>query len=238
MKGPGTSMRRESGPAELLSVADLEAVFFDFDGVILESSQIKDNAFLQLFANYPQHHERILEHHRRHLGHSRFEKFEWIYGELLGQPLEASARAALGARFSELVGRSMRKCPFVPGARELLAALAGRVDCFLVSGTPQRELETVVADRALDKYFREVRGTPPAKPASFRALVERYRLDPGSVLAIGDGVSDYEAARATGVAFVARETPESHQDWSPHPVVTVASLAELFAPLGLEVEPS
>ena len=41
---------------------------FDFDGVILESGDIKTQAFLELFAGYPQFRGTILEYHLGHWG--------------------------------------------------------------------------------------------------------------------------------------------------------------------------
>ena len=215
------------------TAGQLRAVFFDFDGVILESAEIKDDAFRELFSHLPEHHERILEHHHRHLGRSRCEKFEWIYEELLGLPLEKSESTALGRRFSDLVRARMLDCPYTPGVISLLDSLSDRVDCFVVSGTPQEELEALVGERGLARYFRAVVGSPPRKSESFQALFSRYDLPPREVLAIGDALSDYEAAMSAGVRFVARISSSSRQDWSHLSVVTVRSLDELMEPLGL-----
>lgn len=211
----------------------LRAVFFDFDGVILESVAIKDQAFQQLFSDHPEHLDRILKHHRVHLGHSRFEKFEWIYRELLRRPLGNRESLVLGKRFSALVEAGVLSCPMVPGARELLEALRGsHLESWVVSATPQRELESIIDQRELGKYFREVHGAPPTKTEIFATLLDRHGLEPQEVLAIGDGLSDYHAAEAAGVSFVARTSDSSHQDWSSIPVPTVSNLAELLGPLG------
>ena len=41
----------------------IDAIFFDFDGVILESMNIKGWAFEKLFEKYPEHIEKIVEFH-------------------------------------------------------------------------------------------------------------------------------------------------------------------------------
>ena len=218
-------------PTQLPDAADLRAVFFDFDGVILESVSIKDDAFRELFAHLPQHIDRILEHHRRHLGRSRFEKFEWIYRELLDRALDDGESLALGEGFSTLVRKQMLSCPMVPGASALLRALQGRLECLVVSATPQEELEFIVEQRQLGAFFREVCGSPPGKVEIFSALLERNQLEPHEVLAIGDGLSDYRAAESTGVHFVARDSASSRQDWSAIPVPRISDLTELLGPL-------
>ncbi|MFQ5525880.1 MAG: HAD family hydrolase [Thermoanaerobaculia bacterium] len=221
------------GARDLPDPAGLRAVFFDFDGVILESVSIKDGAFRDLFAHLPEHLDRILEHHREHLGHSRFEKFEWVYRRLLRRPLDEGESRRLGESFSRRVEERMLSCPAVPGAVELLSALRGRIECMVVSGTPQAELERLIDGRDLRRYFRDVRGTPPAKGRHFVELLHRYRLEPEEVLAVGDGLSDYRAAQDAGTHFVARSSASSGQDWSSIPVPTISDLTDLFPLFGV-----
>ncbi len=218
-----------------MAVADLVprplgAVCFDCDGVILESTAIKSRAFLELFADHPQHLEAILAHHRENLGLSRFRKFEWIYRRLLGRDLEGEESRRLGERYSALVLEGALNCPLVPGAPELLAELRGRVPLFLVSGTPQEELELIVRRRRLEVYFNEVRGTPETKESILADLLRRYALAPAAVLLVGDGLSDLKAAAATGIRFVGRRTPEADSDF-PTGVPVVRDLHELRAAL-------
>ncbi len=56
-----------------------KAIIFDFDGVILESMDVKTKAFALLFKDYPEHLPAVLALHQTHGGMSRFEKFEIIY---------------------------------------------------------------------------------------------------------------------------------------------------------------
>ena len=150
----------------------LRGVFFDFDGVLLESAGIKTDAFRDLYSGLAELLPRILEHHRQNLGVSRFRKFEWVHRELLGKPLSDAERISLGERYSELVLRRTLTCPEVPGARELLSALAGRTRSFVVSATPQEELELIVERRELAPYFDEVRGSPEVKESILRDLLQ------------------------------------------------------------------
>jgi phosphoglycolate phosphatase-like HAD superfamily hydrolase len=46
-----------------------------------------------------------------------------------------------------------------------------------------------------------------------RDVMARFGLSPAQGLFVGDGISDYEAARATGVGFLARDTPPIHDHW-------------------------
>ena len=52
-------------------------IIFDFDGVILESVDIKTQAFAELFSEYPDHLEDIIKHHKNNSGVSRYEKIKY-----------------------------------------------------------------------------------------------------------------------------------------------------------------
>ena len=222
---------------EASTVAPLRAIAFDFDGVILESGSIKQQAFLDLFADRPDLQASILAHHRRHLGVSRFDKIAWIHRELLGRPLGPEELAAEGRRYSALVLEQVLACPMVAGAEELLRDLRGRVLCFVVSATPQEELESIVAERGLGGYFRELHGAPATKADVLAELLRRHDLSPQEMLMVGDGLSDYEAARLAGVPFILRRTTAQEELFGDIEAERIEDLAELGARLADRLAP-
>ena len=205
----------------------LRAVAFDFDGVILESGAIKQQAFLELYADRPDLQPAVLAHHRQNLGVSRYDKIAWIHRELLGRPLTPGELAEQGRRYSELVLEKVLACPMVAGAEELLRGLAGRGPCFVVSATPQEELELIVERRGLGGYFRELHGAPAAKADVLTDLLQRHALAADELLMVGDGLSDHRAARAAGVDFVLRQTAEQEELFRAVEVERVADMSEL-----------
>jgi phosphoglycolate phosphatase-like HAD superfamily hydrolase len=192
----------------------LRAIVFDFDGVILESADVKTEAFLELYAEHgAELVAKVREHHLANLGISRFKKFAWIAENLFGKPISEAESVSLGERFSALALARVLAAPMVPGAQEALEKLSDRLLLFVASGTPQGELDMIVEERGLKRYFREVWGTPSEKPAIVRDLLARYALTPDQVLFIGDGMSDHKAAVETGLHFLARSTPALREDW-------------------------
>ena len=193
----------------------IRAVVFDFDGVVLESADVKTDAFVELFASYgPDIAARVKEHHLANLGISRFVKFAWISDHLLGRKISEEESKQLGERFSALALDKILAAPFVPGAEAALAALAPEMPLFVASGTPDDELNAIVDQRGLRARFREVHGTPRDKPAILRDLMQRHGFAPNETLFVGDGASDHKAAAATGVEFLARDTPALHDHWT------------------------
>lgn len=205
----------------------LEAIVFDFDGVILESAAIKGAAFEELFADHPQHLASIRAHHLENLGVSRFAKFEWIYENLMHRPLSAAESESLGQRYSALVMEKTATSPFVPGALEALQSLSQRLPLFVASATPQEELSAVVRRRQLESYFVSVHGTPPAKAALLSTIIESGAFAPDRVLMIGDGVSDLDAAESAGCSFLARLDDKAPPQPFPDDVTRIRTLHEL-----------
>ncbi len=195
---------------------ELAAVFFDFDGVLAESLDIKVRAFTELYKEHgPEILERVLAHHRAHGGVSRIQKIRHCHQEMLGILLEPEELMALGRRFSDLVVDAVVDSAWVEGARELLDGLVGRLPLFVVSGTPEPELRDIVARRGMDDYFVTVRGSPPDKITVIRKLLAAHGLPAERVLFVGDAMTDYDAAQATGLRFIGRVPPGEESPFPP-----------------------
>ena len=183
----------------------IKAVIFDFDGVIVESSDIKTEAFRRLFEKeFPEQIEAIVDHHKRNMGISRFVKFRTVYERILRRELTAGQEAELGKRFSALVVDEVLKVSFVPGALNFLKSCKKQYVFFIVSGTPHEELSDIVRKRELSGYFQEVWGSPPEKAKMIQSILDRTGLKPFEAAFVGDAASDLEAAKETGVHFIAR----------------------------------
>jgi len=181
-----------------------EAIFFDFDGVILESVDVKSTAFGRLFSNYPDHLPEILALHERLGGISRFEKFRMIYQDILKMPYDASRAATLGKEFAGYVVDEVLACPMVVGAQDFLSQYARTLPIFVISGTPEDELYDIIVRRGLREYFREVHGSPKTKPEIIRDILNRFDWCANRVLLVGDAESDYLAAQVCGLRFIGR----------------------------------
>lgn len=189
----------------------IKAILFDFDGVILESADLKTVAFGKLFeGKFPDDKvKEFVEFHKKNMGISRFVKFRHFYNHIIHTSLPQEEEILLGDRFSALVLEEILKAPFVRGARETLETYYQKYPLFVASGTPSEELNLIVQKRGLSSFFREVRGTPETKPVIIRDLLSKCQLEPNEAVFVGDAESDLKASKETGIHFIARITPES-----------------------------
>jgi len=203
--------------------------------VILESVNIKTCAFADLFADHPEHTEKIVRLHVENGGTPRYEKFRIICTEFLGIPYDDEKERELAEAFSALVMKKVIGCPFVPGAEEFLEKWSGAVPIYVVSGTPMDEMEKIVGARGLGWAFRGVYGSPVKKSDWTKKLLKENGLDPARCRFVGDAGADLKAARAAGVPFVGRVKAGEFDPFEGEGVFPrVPDLTGLAAVLGLE----
>ena len=181
-----------------------EAVFFDFDGVILDSVDVKTKAFAKMFREYgPEVEIRVVEYHLNNGGGSRFDKFRYYYEEILNKPVNEEIIKSLSKQFSNLVVDGVLASPFISGAKESLKVLKkNSIPAYIVSGTPDNEIRLIIEKKGLNNYFKEVHGSPKKKWEICREIITKENYNPQNCLFIGDAMSDYEAAQKNGICFL------------------------------------
>lgn len=182
-------------------------VFWDFDGVIKDSVDVKTAAFERLFQPYgPEVARRVRQHHEAHCGVSRFDKIP-LYLTWAGEPANPAQVEAFCERFSQAVLQAVIDSPWVCGVREYLQQNFSRQYFVLVTATPQEEIEQIIAALGLSRCFREVHGAPTKKSHGIKLVLSRKKCAPPEALMIGDGDTDLQAAQANSVPFLLRCTP-------------------------------
>lgn len=210
--------------------ARFEAIVFDFDGVLVESADVKTCAFASLYAEHGSEVERqVVDYHLAHAGISRYKKFQYYQEQLLGIPYTSEEGERLSKRFSRLVVDVIVQSPYVAGAQEFLELHVGRVPMFVASGTPDGELHEIVDRRNMSSYFVSVNGTPETKAEILSRLIHVHGFSAPNVLMVGDAMADLEGAEQAGTAFLGRAIKDSSV--FPADIETIPDLTYLAARL-------
>jgi HAD superfamily hydrolase (TIGR01549 family) len=186
-------------------VEKFQAILFDFDGVLAESANVKTEAFEKLYEPYgEQVVKKVIDHHIKHGGISRYKKMELYHSEFLNKNLSKEELNDLAKEYSKLVVTKVIDSIWVPGVKDFLEKYHDKIDMYVVSGTPQEELELIVKKRGMQKYFKGVFGTPATKPEIADNLIKQNGYDKNRVLYIGDSLSDYNDSKKAEIVFLGR----------------------------------
>ncbi len=186
-----------------LDIDNFQAFFFDFDGVLADSVEVKTRAFARLFESYGREIvDRVTRHHRQHGGMTRVDKFRHYYKEFLGRPLNDMELKRLCDAFSQFSVDEVIASEEVAGAENFLKKWSKMLPCFIVSATPDKEIRLIVEKRGLKEYFYEVLGSSKSKQDNIEYLLKKYALTPAKCIMFGDAESDFKAATACGVNFI------------------------------------
>ena len=200
-----------------VTAISVDAIFFDFDGVLAESNAIKRNAYRTLYRDLlpAERLDGVVDLIVRREGVPRVEVITECHREFLGVDLESAEVDRLAAHFGELVVDGVVASDWVAGARAFLTRVAGAIKLFVISGTPEPEMQAVVARRGMADYFTAVRGSPPRKPPILRGLLDDHGLAPERCLFVGDAPADLEAATINRVPFLGRVAPGERDPFPP-----------------------
>ena len=189
----------------LMTSANL--IFWDFDGVIKESVDVKTKAFAEIFLPYGDDvSNRVRQHHESHCGISRFEKIP-LYLDWAGIKATTQSVSEYCNIFSDYIVQAVIDSPWVPGVLEYLKIYSNKKYFVLVTATPQKEIEHILSELNISECFKKVYGAPTEKTEAIGEVILRNNCNLSEALMIGDSKSDLHAANINSVRFLLRCTP-------------------------------
>ena len=116
-------------------------IIFDFDGVLVESNEIRFNGFRKLFKDYPQEQvEQLIEYAKANGGVSRYKKIEFFFNTIRKEPVSSKSVNHWANQFSELVTKDILEARPVEGSLEFLKKYFNQFDFAIVSDSDQKDI--------------------------------------------------------------------------------------------------
>ena len=203
-------------------------MIFDFDGVLVESNEIRFNGFRKLFKDYPQDQVEILVGYAKaNGGVSRYKKIEYFFNEIRQEPVSNESVNRWAAQFSKLVEQDIVEAKPVEGSLGFLEEYSNQFDFAIVSGSDQAELRRVCQKRGIDYYFKRILGSPTEKKENIAALLSELNWSHDRSVYVGDSNNDLDSAKANNIDFVGRCS--GLIDWKNFSVKFVSDLSSLYS---------
>jgi beta-phosphoglucomutase len=190
----------------------LQAIVFDFDGVIANSEPLHLMAFQQALA--PEGIELSpAEYYASYLGYDDVGLFEALAKDR-STPMGGERVKALVTRKGERMQSLLRSGTVLfPGAIELIRQAAAVVPIAIASGAMRHEIDEVIDAAGVSDLFATIVAagdTPQSKPspAPYQLALERLRqtsglaIDPRRAVAIEDSKWGLESAQGAGLRLV------------------------------------
>lgn len=188
-----------------MEAMDVETIFWDFDGVLMASNEIRDRGFERVLADFPDHEvDKLLAFHQANGGLSRYVKFRYFFEEVQGEENVTDEQIQRWAnRFSEVMLQHLKDSELlIEETVSFVKREHENYNMHVVSGSDGEELREICTSVGLSPYFRSIHGSPTPKTELVSNLIAKHQYDPGAALLIGDSINDYEAAEDNNIAFM------------------------------------
>ena len=180
-----------------------KVLIFDFDGVIVNSVRVKGDAFAQLFESYESGiSNKVKAYHYQNGGMPRAEKIKNIFKKVLNQNPVNGIVVEYCREFSKIVTDMVIKSDFIPGSFEFIRNNKNIFKQYIVSATPQEELQYIVEKLKINEYFINIYGSPMDKVTHITTIISNNGNKSDDAVLIGDSLSDFESSNKAGVDFI------------------------------------
>jgi len=180
-----------------------KVVFWDFDGVILNSLPVRDYGFRKIFEEFNDVLvNRLLEYHSLNGGLSRYVKIRYFYNAILGIDVSDEKVQELASKFSSIMKIELtNKKYLISETVEFIKQNYKKYNFHIVSGSDEKELNYLCEKLDLSKFFKTIEGSPTPKNELVKNILGKYNYNSNECILIGDSVNDYEAAYLNKIKF-------------------------------------
>ena len=182
-----------------------KVILWDFDGVILNSMEVREMGFVNVLSSYPEEQvKELLKYHKENGGLSRYVKFRYFIQEILNEQPNEKKVDTMASQFSEIMRSSL-------GSRDLLIQevinfikLHFQVfNMHIVSGSDEEELRFLCDKLNISGYFKTIQGSPESKISLVNNILSQYNYEKPTVCLVGDSINDFDAANQNQIDFFA-----------------------------------
>ena len=193
-----------------------KAIFFDFDGVILDTLHAKGDAFALLYTSDKNDKlfSDIMTLHLVNGGMNRVEKIKLIHRTFFKEEISEELLNKKLADLKVTMHKSLSQCPPIDNyVLPLIAKLASSVPLWVVSAAPLDELSLLCDNLKISGHFKKILGSCK-KTEVLKDLLEKENLKAEDTLFIGDAEEDFKAAKNNSLPFILKRNANNKTPFS------------------------
>ena len=181
----------------------MKNIFWDFDGVIIDSMKVRDWGFRKLFNRFNENKvDQLIKYHNENGGLSRYIKIKYFYNNILYRSISDDKVQEYALIFSKLMRKELVNPNYlISETVSFLEKNHKKYNFHIVSGSDQKELRFLCKELNIDKYFLSINGSPTAKNDLTLNVIKLFDINKRETCLIGDSVNDYEAAISNNIFF-------------------------------------
>lgn len=190
-----------------------QTIFWDFDGVILNSNSVRDIGFEKVLEDFPKNEvSALLDFHKTNGGLSRYVKFRYFFEKIRKESVTEEIILEYAERFSVIMKSLLTdKNLLISETVSFISNNHHKVPMIVVSGSDQNELRYLCEALNIKSYFKRIHGSPKPKVDWINQILQEEALNPSECILVGDSLNDYEAAHENNMPFMAYNNPAIEQ---------------------------
>lgn len=191
-------------------ISNFKTIFWDFDGVIMDSMPVRDKGFEIVLQNYPKEQvDLLMDYHRNNGGLSRYNKFRHFFEEIRKESITEEEIGVLAKDFSVVMLQNLLdKKLLIRDSVKFIKENYSKFNMHVVSGSDENELRYICGKLGLSKYFISIHGSPTPKKLLVENLLKESSYIKEEVCLVGDSVNDFEAAEKNNILFIGYNNPK------------------------------
>ncbi|WP_340064173.1 HAD-IA family hydrolase [Ascidiimonas aurantiaca] len=181
----------------------INTILWDFDGVILDSMEVRDLGFREIFNQFDSESiEKLIIYHRKNGGLSRYVKIRYFFEKIIGKYISDNEVQKYANDFSIIMREKLvNQKNLIKDSLNFIKKEHKNYKFHIVSGSDQAELRYLCRELKIDNLFISIHGSPTPKKDLITALMKKYEYLVEQTCLIGDSINDYEAANANKITF-------------------------------------
>ena len=190
--------------SDCTNIFETKIMIFDFDGVIIDSTEVKVEEYRILLSQFTKNEatlNEIINIYRNSGGIPRETTLKKVFKEVLDKTISNQEVENLSLDYSKQIFRRLEAIKPLKGFLEYLA-IHKEINKHIISGAPNSDVSYLIKKLNLSKYFKSIKGGPLNKKNEMINIMKLAKVKAQDIVYFGDQKNDYISAKSAGIGFI------------------------------------